>query len=140
MDAALRNTISLGKTCDETSKILGIKRSSVAGRAKRLKLSFKGREIKESQVKIKKLHLKAIKMRFGNDSPTIDGVTREPPKLINAHLYTGKGMSLMEAGIENCRFPRDDMGKDGFPRCCGEKVIEKTSWCPEHFNIIREKR
>lgn len=80
-----------------------------------------------------------IELRFGTNAPQIDTILKELPTKPNVKLYTGFGISLADAGLLNCRFPRDDKGKDGMPKCCGKRIIKSSSWCEEHYPIVTMK-
>jgi hypothetical protein len=54
--------------------------------------------------------------------------------LIGDSLWAGEGISLMQAGFGNCRWPYEGTALDGNPKCCGEPS-GANSLCPKHDAI-----
>lgn len=52
-------------------------------------------------------------------------------------LSTASGIYLLDAGVDQCRWPLD-FSKVGHPRCCGDK-IHSGSYCQDHFNLVYMK-
>lgn len=58
-----------------------------------------------------------------------------PKEILHGFLpiFAGEGISLMQAGKGQCRWPLDGRGADGNPRCCGQKqASDHASYCSQH--------
>jgi hypothetical protein len=66
--------------------------------------------------------------------PRKDPAKRPEPYKPKQDPLRTEGMNLMDAGIDNCRWPRDST-KVSVPRCCGALIQPGMVYCPTHCNL-----
>lgn len=163
-DAQLRKLRAENKTATEIMQIMhASSRSAVLGRCFRLKIptllkatrqhTRAGRRLKTHLLQspvtvqnerkaVRRIFPKPMTSNYGlsaNGAKTGESV---PPQTAEAFssLFAGRGISLFNARPHQCRWPFDNRGPDGSPRCCGERrAADDLSYCGRHQNISASK-
>jgi GcrA cell cycle regulator len=131
LDVTLHKLFATNMTANAIARELGngLTKNAVIGRAHRLKLPSKKRP---SAAPVEKTERASGRPR-DRVVHIFNGANIAPLKTDGFKAgFFGQGVSLLAVRPDQCRWPLDGLGLDGKPRCCGEKIIEGTSYCARH--------
>jgi hypothetical protein len=148
LENALRYYVDLGMNSAFVRTKLNMNRNQIASRMHKLGLSFKTEKaVKQRQAKELRKRVIAGEIVIVKEEPADkhrslgqDPFNRRPLK--EDVVFTGSVWTSLFVVKENqCRWPIDGNGEDGFPRCCGAPVAAiGLSWCIDHLRLVKAKK
>lgn len=145
----LRRLVADGFSASQIAKeIGGVSRNAVIGKATRLKLELKGATTPTPSQKSPARKAKAPprmarmpKPRSGPEEAARadlkEFLDRAPPAVVDSvSMPKSLGLSLMELGAGDCRWPEGEREHITF---CGHNVEAGRSYCPYHVRLSRGK-
>ena len=135
---ALQRCFEAGLSCSQIASEIGLTRNAVIGKLNRLGLSRPkdaiSRQLKGIRTARPMRLSQPSRRTIFNQHEVLKAVFSEPQLYEEIPIRDGRGCTLLELGLQKCRWPISTPGAADF--CfCGNESVKGLPYCPGHARL-----